>query len=60
MLFMHVFGESFEVYTDVRPLKFIFKGPTKSASRLRCYYEIASYDCKIVYKQGDIHAVLDL
>lgn len=56
----YVYGRPFEVYTDHRPLTFIFKRPTKSARMSRWSHEIASYDCKIVYKQGAIHAVPDL
>ncbi|ROT76340.1 hypothetical protein C7M84_005068 [Penaeus vannamei] len=56
----YVYGRTFEVFTDHRPLTFIFKRPTKSAKMSRWSHEIASYDCKIIYKPGAAHHVPDL
>ena len=56
----YVYGRKFEVFTDHRPLTYIFKRPTRSAKMSRWSHELASYDCKVTYKQGAVHHMPDL
>jgi len=56
----YVYGRPFEVFTDHRPLTYIFKRPTRSARMSRWSHEIASYNCKVIYKPGAAHHVPDM
>ena len=55
----YIYGRKFEIFTDHRALCYIFKRPTKCARMTRWSHELASYDCKVTYKQGAVHCVPD-
>jgi len=56
----YIYGRQFTVYTDHRPLTYIFTRKTKSPRMTRWACELSHYQFKIVYKQGIQHRVPDM
>lgn len=56
----YVFGHKFTVYTDHRPLCFVFTKTTKSPRMSRWAYELSGYSFRILYKPGTSHHVPDM
>jgi len=56
----YIYGRQFTVYTDHRPLVYVFTRKTKSARMSRWAYELSHYQFQITYKQGVQHKVPDM
>ena len=56
----YVYGHKFVVYTDHRPLTYVFSRRTKSPRMSRFAHELSFYNYRLVYKQGASHHVPDL
>jgi len=56
----YLYGKSFTIITDHRPLTYIFTRRTKSPRMSRWSHELMEYSYRIVYRKGSIHHVPDL
>jgi len=56
----YVYGRPFTIYTDHRPLTYVFSRKTKSPRMSRFAHELSFYDFKLVYKPGPSNYVPDL
>lgn len=56
----YLYGRHFTVYTDHRPLVYIFSRKTKSPRMTRFAHDLSFYDFNIRYKEGPTNHVPDL
>jgi len=56
----YVYGRRFTVYTDHRPLVYVFTKKTKSPRMSRWAYELSGYSFNILYKPGTSHHIPDM
>ena len=56
----YVYGRNFTIFTDHRPLVYIFKRRTKSPRMSRWGLELQTYDYTIQYRQGSTNKVPDM
>ena len=56
----YVYGKKFKVYTDHRPLTYVFSRKTKSPRMSRFSHELSYYDYQLIYKKGSQNNVPDL
>jgi len=56
----YLYGRKFLIYTDHRPLVYIFKHRTKSPRMTRYAHDLSYYDFEIRYKEGPTNYVPDL
>jgi len=56
----YLYGRMFLIYTDHRPLLYIFKHQTKSPRMTRYAHDLSYYDFEIRYKEGPTNYVPDL
>ena len=56
----YLYGRSFTILTDHKPLTYIFSKVTKSPRMTRWSHELSEYSYNIVYKQGSTHNMPDL
>ena len=56
----YLYGRKFLIYTDHRPLVYIFKHRTKSARMTRYAHDLSYYDFEIRYKEGPTNYGPDL
>jgi len=56
----YLYGRSFIIYTDHRPLIHVFRQPTKSIRMTRWSHELSFYNYVIKYKPGASHHLPDL
>jgi len=55
----YVYGRRFYIYTDHRPLTYVFSRKTKSLRMTRWSHELSFYNYILKYKQGTQHRVPD-
>lgn len=56
----YVYGRRFKIYTDHRPLTYVFKRKTKSPRLSRYAHDLSHYQYELLYKQGAVNHVPDL
>jgi len=56
----YVYGRRFKIFTDHRPLTYIFKRKTKSPRLSRYAHDLSHYQYELLYKQGAVNHVPDL
>lgn len=56
----YVYGRKFKIYTDHRPLTYIFSRKTKSPRMSRFSHELSFYNYQLIYNKGAQHYVPDL
>ena len=56
----YVYGRKFDIYTDHRPLTYVFSRKTKSPRMSRWSHELSFYQYRLLYKKGASHHVPDL
>ena len=56
----YLFGRAFTIYTDHKPLTYIFSKKTKCYRMSRWSHELSDYVYRIIYKKGSSHHVPDL
>jgi len=56
----YLYGRRFTVYTDHRPLVYVFSRKTKSPRMTRFAHDLSFYDFSIRYKEGPTNKVPDL
>ncbi|XP_042882480.1 uncharacterized protein LOC122259651 [Penaeus japonicus] len=56
----YLYGKAFVIYTDHRPLVYVFKQVTKSIRMTRWSHELSFYQYELRYKPGASHHVPDL
>ena len=56
----YVYGKKFKIFTDHRPLTYVFSRKTKSPRMSRYSHDLSYYDYQLIYKKGSQNNVPDL